>query len=67
VDENDYYFMENEDILCIENACEQLKSGNNLIINNLTNDKVIVTTIPCSDRQKQILFSGGLLSYIKSN
>ncbi len=67
VEENDYALIENDDTLCIENACEQLKKGSNINMKNLTKDKGIETTIPCSDRQKQILFSGGLLNYIRSN
>ncbi len=67
VEEKDYALIEKEDILCIENVCEQLKKGNHININNLTKDKSISVTIPCSDRQKKILLSGGLLNYIKSN
>ena len=66
-EEKDYALTEKGDLVCIENTLEQLKSGTSITLKNITKNKELRTRVECSDRQKQILFAGGLLNYLKKD
>jgi aconitate hydratase len=66
-EEKDYALIEKGDLVCIENTLEQLTSGTSITLKNVTKNKELKTRVECSDRQKQILFAGGLLNYLKKD
>jgi len=66
-EEKDYALTEKGDLVCIENTLEQLNSGTLITLKNITKNKELRTRVDCSDRQKQILFAGGLLNYLKND
>ncbi|WP_238916470.1 aconitate hydratase [Clostridium sp. YIM B02555] len=63
-DQADYNNISQEDVLVIENAKDQLKNGEFIIINKTKNAK-IEAYATLSDRQKDVLLDGGQLNYIK--
>ena len=65
IDEADYDKISNGDILVLENAREQIKSGNELILTNKTANNVIKVQTALSDRQVDIMLAGGLLNYTR--
>ncbi len=52
--------------LVLENVLENLKAGNNLTVKNETTGTSFVVTYNYTDRQKDILFAGGLLNYTRN-
>ncbi|HHW48100.1 MAG TPA: aconitate hydratase [Clostridiaceae bacterium] len=65
VNESDYDEIENGDELLLDNAREQIKSGNELVIHNKTKNKDIKVRVTLSERQVEIILAGGLLNYTR--
>ncbi|NLY42642.1 MAG: aconitate hydratase [Clostridiaceae bacterium] len=63
--EEDYDNMELYDELVIENAVEQIKAGNTIVLRNITKNKDIKLNISLSERQKEMILAGGLLNYTR--
>ncbi|MBQ2695744.1 MAG: aconitate hydratase [Clostridia bacterium] len=63
--EADYDDISMGDELAIENAPAQIAAGEEIIVKNLTKDTSYVTILVASDRQKEMLYAGGLINYIK--
>ncbi len=66
ISEDDYNNISLGDKLSLDNVIEDIKNGNNLTVKNLTNGKEIKVSCELSDRAKEIVLAGGLLSYTKS-
>jgi aconitate hydratase len=64
-DEKDYDTMDNGDELVLENAVEQVKSGSELVIRNITKGRDIPVKVSLSDRQVEMILAGGLLNYTR--
>lgn len=67
VNEADYNKIDEADELKIENIKDQLASGNNIKVTNVTKDFEFEVKSDISERQKEILYAGGLLNYTKQN
>lgn len=65
--EADYDTIDMGDELEIADVREQLKAGDTIVVKNKTKSKDIVTKIAVSDRQKDMLYAGGLLNYTREN
>ncbi|MDD2534747.1 MAG: aconitate hydratase [Eubacteriales bacterium] len=68
IDAADYDAIDLLDELVIEDAktqIEGLANGQNLIVNNVTQEKSIAVSLPLSDRQVQIVLAGGLLNFTR--
>ena len=65
VDEADYDNIALGDKLSIEGVVEDIKNGNELTVQNVTNGKKIKVSCELSERAKEIVLAGGLLSYTK--
>ncbi len=65
--EADYDKISLSDDLLIENVTESIKKGSELIVKNLTKNIDIPVICELSDRAKDIVLAGGLLSYTKEN
>lgn len=65
--ESDYDRIDQDDELKIENIAEQIASDKNITVKNLTKGFDFECTVNFSDRQKQMLYAGGLLNYTKNN
>ena len=63
--EADYDDVSMGDELAIENAPAQIRAGEEIIVKNLTKGSTYVTILVASDRQKEMLYAGGLINYIK--
>lgn len=63
--EADYDTVDMMDELCIENAAKQIAAGDKIVVKNRTKNKEYVTVLTASDRQKEMLYAGGLINYIK--
>ncbi len=63
--EADYDTIDMLDELTIENAPAQIAAGEEIIVKNLTKGISYVTILVASDRQKEMLYSGGLINFIK--
>ncbi len=63
--EADYDDIDMGDELAIHNAPAQIAAGDEIIVENLTKGKKYVTILTASDRQKEMLYAGGLINYIK--
>jgi aconitate hydratase len=61
----DYNLIEQSDRLEIANLREQLQSGTNVQVRNLTKETEITVTHNLSERELAILLDGGLLNHIK--
>ncbi len=64
--EADYENISLSDELVLENVRKNIIEGNDLVIKNLTNGKQIICKCELSERAKEIILAGGLLSYTKS-
>ena len=64
VDPDDYDTIDQGDELCLDNIFEGLDDGS-LIIEDKTKGKKIALSCNFTDRQKNILKAGGLLSFTK--
>ncbi len=65
VNEADYDLISLGDKLSVEGIIEDIKNGNQLTVKNLTTGKEIKVCCELSDRAKDIVLAGGLLSYTK--
>ena len=65
--EADYDTIDAADVLEIANVEKQLRAGNTLVVTNKTKDRSFDVNIAVSDRQKDMLYAGGLLNYTKNN
>ncbi len=63
--EADYDDIDMADQLTIENAPAQIAAGEEIVVKNLTKGTKYVTILTASDRQKEMLYAGGLINYIK--
>ena len=63
--EADYDTIDLMDELAIENAPDQIAAGDKIVVKNLTKNKEYVTILTVSDRQKEMLYAGGLINFIK--
>jgi len=63
--EADYDTVDMMDELSIENAPAQIAAGDEIVVNNLTKGIKYVTILSASDRQKEMLYAGGLINFIK--
>lgn len=66
VNEADYDKIDQEDEIKIENIAEQIKAGDILKAENVTKGFTFEVKGDFSDRQKEMLYAGGLLNYTKS-
>ena len=65
--EADYDMISEGDSLVIENVHEQMNAGCDVEICNKTSGKTFTAVLEVSDRQKAMLFAGGLLDFVKAN
>ncbi len=65
--EADYDRIDQEDELRIENIAEQIAAGNTVKVTNVTKGFEFDCSANFSDRQKEMLYAGGLLNYTKNN
>ncbi len=65
--EADYDTVDASDVLEIKNVAEQLKAGDTLRVTNKTKGSEFTVNIAVSDRQKEMLYAGGLLNFTKMN
>lgn len=65
--EADYDRIDQEDELRIENIAEQIAAGNTVKVTNVTKGFEFDCSVNFSDRQKEMLYAGGLLNYTKNN
>ncbi len=63
--EADYDDIDMADELAIQSAPAQIAAGEEIIVENLTKGTKYVTILTASDRQKEMLYAGGLINYIK--
>ena len=66
-DEKDYDRIEQNDELKIENIAEQIKTSNKIKVTNVTKGFDFICDVNFSDRQKDMLYAGGLLNYTKNS
>lgn len=67
VDEADYDKLDQMDELKIENIGKQIEAGSIVKVQNVTKDYTFDVNVDLSERQKQMIFAGGLLNYTKQN
>ena len=65
--EADYDTIDQGDVIVIENVKEQIESGDVLTATNKTKGTSFDVVLNVSERQKQMLYAGGLLNYTKIN
>ena len=65
--ESDYDTIDQGDIIVIENVKEQIEKGDVLKATNKTKGTQFDVVLNVSERQKQMLYAGGLLNYTKNN
>jgi aconitate hydratase len=63
--EADYDTISQGDEIVIENVKEQIKNGDEIKVLNKTTGKEFIAVLSVSDRQKDMLYAGGLLNYTK--
>lgn len=63
--EADYDTISQGDELVIENVRDQIQNGNEITVLNKTTGKGFTALLTVSDRQKDMLYAGGLLNYTK--
>ncbi len=63
--ETDYDMISENDELMISNVAEQIKNGDKIVVKNITKNKEFNTILSVSERQKDMLYAGGLLNYTK--
>ena len=63
--EADYDTIDLMDELTIENAEKQIAAGEKIVVKNLTKNKEYTTILTVSGRQKEMLYAGGLINFIK--
>ncbi|EPR11905.1 aconitate hydratase [Ruminiclostridium papyrosolvens] len=65
--EADYDKIDMNDELTIDNAIEQVKNADTIVVKNLTKNTQFNAKVTLSDRQVQMILAGGLLNYTKVN
>ena len=65
--ESDYDRIDMPDILKIDNIKEQIENGGTLKVTNVTKGFDFDVIVNFSQRQKDMIFAGGLLNYTKKN
>ena len=65
-DEKDYDGIDQADELEISNIKDLLKKGKNLVVKNKTKGTEFEVEYNLSERQKNVLLSGGTLAYMKN-
>ncbi len=65
--EADYDRIDQADELKIENIAAQIADGGNIKVTNVTKGFDFECAVNFSDRQKEMLYAGGLLNYTKNN
>ncbi len=65
--EEDYNMISEGDELVLENVHSQMNAGSDIQIRNKTTGKSFAVMLEVSDRQKAMLFAGGLLDFVKAN
>ena len=65
--EADYDRIDGNDELAIANVAEQIANGEIIKVTNVTKGFDFDCVVNFSDRQKEILYAGGLLNYTKNN
>lgn len=65
--EEDYDGIDMMDELVIEDAVNQIKAGDKIMVKNVTKNKEFATILSVSDRQKEMLYAGGLINYTRNN
>ncbi len=65
--ESDYDRIGENDELQIKNVIEQIKTSNTIKVTNVTKGFDFECTVNFYDRQKEMLYAGGLLNYTKNN
>ena len=65
--ESDYDRIGQDDELMISNVREQIKNGDIIKVTNVTKGFDFECAVSFSDRQKEMLYAGGLLNYTKNN
>jgi aconitate hydratase len=63
--EADYDAIDMNDDLAIENAIEQVKKADTIVVKNLTKNTQFNVKVTLSDRQVQMILAGGLLNYTR--
>ena len=66
-DEADYDRIDANDELTIPNVAEQIKNSDVIKVTNVTKGFDFECSVSFSDRQKKMLYAGGLLNYTKNN
>jgi aconitate hydratase len=64
--ESDYDRIDQNDELKIENAPQQIANGDKIKVTNVTKGFDFECDVNFSDRQKEMLYAGGLLNYTKN-
>ena len=65
--EADYDRIDGNDELTIANVADQIANGTTIKVTNVTKGFDFDCTVNFSDRQKEMLYAGGLLNYTKNN
>ncbi len=65
--EADYDRIDQDDELLIENIAGQIAAGDTIKVTNATKGFDFDCSVSFSERQKQMLYAGGLLNYTKNN
>lgn len=65
--EADYDKIDQNDELKIENIAEQIASGDTIKVTDVTRGYTFDCKVNFSERQKEMLYAGGLLNYTKNN
>ncbi|HIU56377.1 MAG TPA: aconitate hydratase [Candidatus Ornithomonoglobus merdipullorum] len=65
--EADYDKIDQDDELKIENIAEQIASGDTIKVTDVTRGYTFDCKVNFSERQKEMLYAGGLLNYTKNN
>ena len=65
--EADYDRVDADDVLKIENIRSQIADGDIIKVTNVTKDFDFDCSVSFSDRQKEMLYAGGLLNYTKNS
>lgn len=65
--EADYDAIDMNDELTIDNAIDQIKKADTIVVKNLTKKTEFKAKVSLSDRQVQMVLAGGLLNYTKVN
>lgn len=63
--EADYESISEGDELIIENAVEQVKTGGEVTVKNVTKNAEIVCLLPLTERQRKFILEGGVLNSLK--